>query len=89
MITELDLAAEGITSVIWATGFTGDLSWVRVPILDDDGNPRHDRCASPVPGLWYVGFPWLTRRQSGILFGFPGDADEVVAGVLHHLAQPK
>jgi putative flavoprotein involved in K+ transport len=84
-ITELDLAAEGITSVIWATGFTGDLSWVRVPILDDDGNPRHDRCASPVPGLWYVGFPWLTRRQSGILFGFPGDADEVVAGVLHHL----
>ena len=71
VITELDLAAEGITSVMWATGFTGDLSWVRLPILDDEGNPRHDRCASPVPGLWYVGFPWLTRRQSGILFGFP------------------
>jgi putative flavoprotein involved in K+ transport len=84
-ITELDLAAEGITSVIWATGFTADLSWVGVPILDDHGYPRHDRCASPVPGLWYIGFPWLTRRQSGILYGLPGDAAEVVAGVLHHL----
>jgi putative flavoprotein involved in K+ transport len=84
-IPELDLAAAGITSIIWCTGFTGDLSWVRLPILDDEGQPRHDRCASPVPGLWYAGFPWLTRRRSSILHGFPVDADEVVAGVVRHL----
>jgi putative flavoprotein involved in K+ transport len=84
-ISELDLAAAGITSIIWCTGFTGDLSWVRLPILDADGRPRHGRCASPVPGLWYAGFPWLTRRRSGILHGFPVDADEVVAGVVQHL----
>jgi putative flavoprotein involved in K+ transport len=84
-ITELDLASVGITSVIWCTGFTGDLSWARLPILDDAGRPRHDRCASPVPGLWFAGFPWLTRRRSGILHGFPVDADEVVSGVVGHL----
>lgn len=82
---ELDLAAADIASIIWCTGFTGDLSWVRLPVLDDAGRPRHDGCASPVPGLWYAGFPWLTRRRSGILNGFPVDAADVVAGVVSHL----
>jgi len=84
--TEFDLAAADVTSVIWCTGFTGDLSWVRLPILDGDGRPRHDGCASPVPGLWYVGFPWLTRRRSGILHGFPVDAAGVVDGVTRQLS---
>jgi putative flavoprotein involved in K+ transport len=84
-IDELDLADADITSVIWCTGFTGDLSWVRLPILDDDGLPRHDGCAAPVPGLWYAGFPWLTRRRSGILHGFPVDAAHVTSAVVRHL----
>jgi putative flavoprotein involved in K+ transport len=84
-IDELDLADADITSVIWCTGFTGDLSWVRLPILDDDGLPRHDGCAAPVPGLWYAGFPWLTRRRSGILHGFPVDAADVTSAVVRHL----
>jgi putative flavoprotein involved in K+ transport len=83
--TELDLAEADITSVIWSTGFTGDLSWVHLPVADDEGRPRHDGCASPVPGLWYAGFPWLTRRRSGILNGFPIDAVDVVAAVTRHL----
>jgi putative flavoprotein involved in K+ transport len=83
--TELDLASADITGIIWCTGFAGDLSWVRLPVLDDAGRPRHVGCASPVPGLWYAGFPWLTRRRSGILHGFPVDAAEVVAGVVRHL----
>jgi putative flavoprotein involved in K+ transport len=84
-IAELDLTSAGVTSVIWCTGFTGDLSWVHLPVLDAAGAVRHERCASPVPGLSYAGFPWLTRRRSGILHGFPVDADEVVAGVVRHL----
>jgi len=83
--TELDLAAADVTSIIWATGFTGDLSWARLPILDADGWPRHDGCASPVPGLWYAGFPWLTRRRSGILHGFPVDVADVTSGIVRHL----
>ncbi|HZZ95369.1 MAG TPA: NAD(P)-binding domain-containing protein [Jatrophihabitantaceae bacterium] len=85
-ITELDLAGAGVTSVIWATGFSGDLSWVHLPILDADGHLKHAGCAAPVPGLWYIGFPWLTRRQSGILHGLPTDAGEVVTAVLRHLS---
>jgi putative flavoprotein involved in K+ transport len=88
VITELDLAAAGVTSLIWCTGFTGDLSWVHTPILDSRGLPRHDRCAAPVPGLWYVGFPWLTRRRSGILYGFPTDAQTVAESVRRHLHPP-
>jgi putative flavoprotein involved in K+ transport len=82
---ELDLAAAGINTVLWCTGFTGDLSWVRLPILDDEGRPRNNRCATPVPGLWLVGFPWLTRRSSGIFHGVPTDADEVAGAVVRHL----
>jgi putative flavoprotein involved in K+ transport len=85
VIPELDLAAAGVTSVIWCTGFTGDLSWVHTPILDSAGHPLHDRCAAPVPGLWYIGFPWLTRRRSGILYGFPTDAQTVAESVRRHL----
>jgi putative flavoprotein involved in K+ transport len=83
--TELDLAAADVTSIVWCTGFTGDLSWVRLPVLDGDGRLRHDGCASPIPGLWYAGFPWLTRRRSGILHGFPTDAADVTSGIVRHL----
>jgi putative flavoprotein involved in K+ transport len=87
-ITDLDLAAANVSSVIWCTGFTGDLSYAPTPILDDHAMPRHNGCASPIPGMWFVGFPWLTRRRSGILHGIPTDADAIVDGVLHHLAHP-
>jgi putative flavoprotein involved in K+ transport len=84
--TTLDLAAADVTTVLWCTGFSGDLSWVRLPVLDDAGRPRNDRCRSPVPGLWFLGAPWLTRRRSGILHGMPTDAAEVADGVRRHVA---
>ena len=83
----LDLAATGVTSVVWCIGFTGDLSWVRLPIHDTAGGLHHNGCAAPVPGLWFVGFPWLTRRRSGILHGFPVDAAQTAQAVTRHLAQ--
>jgi putative flavoprotein involved in K+ transport len=46
-IIELGPASVDSTSIIWCIGFTGNLSWVRVPVLDDTGNLRHDGCASP------------------------------------------
>jgi putative flavoprotein involved in K+ transport len=81
----LDLRAADVTTVIWSTGFTGDLSWVHLPVLGADGHPEHDGCAAPWRGVWYVGFPWLTRRCSGIFHGFSRDAREVVAAVLREL----
>ncbi len=87
-INELDLAAAGVSTVIWCTGFTGDLSWVQAPIRDDHGFPRHSGCASPIPGMWFIGFPWLTRRRSGILHGIPADANTVADHVRNHLNDP-
>jgi putative flavoprotein involved in K+ transport len=83
----LDLAEHDINTIIWATGFTGDLSWVHLPVRDDRGAVVHNGCASPFPGLWYVGFPWLTRRRSGIFYGVASDANDVREGVLGHLAK--
>jgi putative flavoprotein involved in K+ transport len=81
----LDLRAADVTTVVWSTGFTGDLSWAHLPLLAADGRPQHDGCATGVRGLWFVGFPWLTRRCSGIFHGFGRDADAVVDGVLRDL----
>lgn len=85
-ITDLDLAGAAVSTVIWCTGFTGDLSWVRLPVLDHAGRPLSTRCSTPVPGLWLMGVPWLTRRRSSILYGLPDDAEEVVRGIARHLS---
>lgn len=70
----LDLAAEGIATVIWATGFGFDFGWLKLDALDAAGRPRHSRGVSPVPGLFFVGLPWLTRRGSSFIWGVWHDA---------------
>jgi putative flavoprotein involved in K+ transport len=77
----LDLRAEEVASVVWCTGFDGDFSFLDPALLDADGQPRRRDAAATAPGLWYVGLHWLTRRRSGILFGFPEDAAAVADGV--------
>lgn len=83
--TELDLDAAGIASVVWATGFGGEFGFLELPVLDDRGQPVHDRGAAPVPGIRFLGFPWLTKRKSGIIRGVGEDAstaaDQVAASV--------
>ncbi len=84
-LTRLSLGEAGISAVIWATGFTGNFSWINLPILDERGHPAHYRGISPVPGLYFLGFPWLNSRKSGIIYGIEEDArriSEVVAGFL-------
>ena len=83
----LDLAASGITSVIWCTGFTGDFSYLPTAVLDERGQPRHDGVVTPMPGLFLVGVPWLVRRDSGILHGMPTDAETAATAVSAHLAE--
>lgn len=74
-ILSLDLAAEGITTVIWATGYGFDFGWLQVPgALDDRGSPRHRRGVAEVPGLYFLGLPWLTRRGSSFIWGVWQDA---------------
>ena len=73
-VLELDLAEAGITSIIWATGFVVDYGWLKVDTFDDTGRPRHDRGVAAVPGLYFLGLPWLSRRASPFIWGAWHDA---------------
>lgn len=77
----LDLGEEGVSTLIWATGFKGDFGWIHLPVLDDNGEPVHRRGVSAVEGLYFLGFPWLHSRKSGIIYGIAEDA-EYLAGLI-------
>jgi putative flavoprotein involved in K+ transport len=74
-ILQLNLAAAGITSIIWATGYALDFGWVEVDAIDDQGRPVHQRGVSTVPGLYFLGLSWLSRRASAFIWGVWHDAD--------------
>ena len=73
-IRELDLEAEGITTIIWATGFRQDFSWMQVDAFDDNGAPVHQRGVSTEPGIYFLGLPWQSRRGSTFIWGVWHDA---------------
>ncbi len=73
-IHTLDMAEAGITSVIWATGFAVDYSWLNVGALDENGKPKHQRGVSAEPGVYFLGLPWLSRRGSPFIWGVWHDA---------------
>ncbi len=74
-VDELDLAAEGIGTVLWTSGFRLDLGWVDFPILDEQGAPRHRRGVTEVPGLTFLGLPWQHDQVSATLMGIGRDAE--------------
>ena len=73
-ILKLDLAEDGVTSIIWATGFAVDYSWLKVDAFDEDGKPKHQRGVSAEPGIYFLGLPWLSRRGSSFIWGVWHDA---------------
>jgi putative flavoprotein involved in K+ transport len=73
-ILELDLAEAGINSIIWATGYAVDYSWLKVDAFDDQGKPKHQRGVSVEPGVYFLGLPWLSRRGSSFIWGVWHDA---------------
>lgn len=75
--SSLDLAAAGIRTVIWATGFGGDYGWLNMPIMRPDGLPYNRGGLTASPGLYVVGVPWQSTRGSGILHGMTRDAEAV------------
>lgn len=80
-ITELDLRAAGIDTIIWSSGFAFDFGWVRFPIFDADGYPLQQGGATSVPGLYFVGLPWLSKYKSGLLVGVGEDAERVARSI--------
>ena len=79
--TELDLAANGISTVIWATGFQLDFGWIGIDVFDASGRPRHRDGVAEVQGLYFVGLPWLSCRGSAFIWGAWRDAERL-AGLI-------
>ncbi len=73
-VQQLNLAEAGITSIIWATGFALDYSWLKVDAFDEDGKPNHQRGVSSEPGIYFLGLPWQSRRGSSFIWGVWHDA---------------
>ena len=78
----LDISADGIGAVIWATGYGIDFSWIDVPVLDPRGGPIHHHGVTGVPGLYFLGLQWLSKMSSSFLSGVGDDA----AGIADHIA---
>ncbi len=76
-ILELDLHAAGISTLIWATGYTVDYSWLQVDAFKDNGKPQHQRGVSSEPGVYFVGLPWQSRRGSAFIWGVWHDAKHI------------
>jgi len=77
-LIDLDLAAAGIATVIWTSGFRPAFDWVQLPVLDDFGLPVTDGGQTTVPGLSFIGTPWLVDMGSANLVGLARDADQLV-----------
>jgi len=73
-ILSLNLADAEITSIIWATGYELDFSWLKMDAFDEKGRPDHVRGVSKIPGLYFLGLPWLSRRASPFIWGVWHDA---------------
>jgi putative flavoprotein involved in K+ transport len=80
-LLELDLADAGVTSVVWATGFAADYSWLQVDAFDERGRPKHRRGVSAEPGVYFLGLPWLSRRGSSFIWGVWHDAKHIAGHI--------
>jgi putative flavoprotein involved in K+ transport len=84
-VVELDLERDGIRSVVWATGYKPELSWLEAPILNPRGRLIHDGGVTRVPGLYLMGMPFLRRRKSTLIDGADADARDLTEHLVAHL----
>jgi putative flavoprotein involved in K+ transport len=82
---ELELANGGIETIIWATGFRPDYSWLDVPVVDAKGMIRHDGGVAASPGMFVLGHPFLRRRKSSFIDGSRADAQELIVELTDYL----
>ncbi|MDL1899619.1 FAD-dependent oxidoreductase [Anaerolineae bacterium CFX9] len=91
IITELDLHTAGITTIIWATGYTYDYRWLPFSIFDDTGYPIQKEGATAVPGLYFVGLHWQRVAKSDLFAGVGEEAvrvvDQIVSNDIKQIAR--
>ncbi|MCR9137833.1 MAG: NAD(P)-binding domain-containing protein [Alphaproteobacteria bacterium] len=74
---DMDLTDGSIRTIIWATGYRPDYSWLHVPVLNRKGRIRHDGGVTEAPGLYVLGLPFLRRRKSSLIDGVGDDARDL------------
>ena len=82
---EMDLASGQIQTVVWATGFRPDHSWLDVPVFDRKGRLEHDGGVVGSPGMYVMGMPFLRRRKSSFIHGAEDDAKDLTEHLASHL----
>jgi putative flavoprotein involved in K+ transport len=82
---ELDLTSGEVRTIIWATGYRPDYSWLDVPVLDRKGLIRHDGGVVDAPGMYLIGAPFLRRRKSSFIDGGRADAEDLVVELAAYL----
>jgi putative flavoprotein involved in K+ transport len=86
VMTQLDLESTGIRTIIWATGYSFDFSWVKFPIFDEFGYPIQQRGVTDQPGLYFLGLHWLHTSGSSLLAGVGEDAASVAEHIESRMA---
>ena len=74
-----DPVGSGVSTVIYATGFHFDFTWIDLPIFDERGYPRYSRGVTEIPGLYFCGLHWMQTQGSGLFYGVGEDAEYVVS----------
>jgi putative flavoprotein involved in K+ transport len=84
--TSLDLAEAGITSIVWAIGYRPDYRWIEASVFDGAGRPMQTRGITAVPGLSFIGLPWMYTWGSGRFHGIDRDAAHVAASIIDRIS---
>ncbi|MGH8824220.1 MAG: FAD-dependent oxidoreductase, partial [Jiangellaceae bacterium] len=79
----LDLARAGVTTIVWATGYRHDYSWINASVFDADGEPVQRRGVTAAPGLFFLGLRWLYRRKSNFIDGVGDDAAYLAGAIAY------
>ncbi len=83
----LDLGAADIRTVVWATGFRRAYPWLKLPVLDPQGEIQHRDGATSVPGLYTLGLPFMRHRSSAFIYGVGRDAEAIAASIAGRVTQ--
>jgi putative flavoprotein involved in K+ transport len=78
-----------VSAVIWATGFTSDYHWLQAPVFDGSGHPQHLRGVTAVPGLYFLGLPWLHTWGSGRFAAIARDAEYLAGAIVDRHARTR
>jgi putative flavoprotein involved in K+ transport len=84
----LDIESAGLAAVVWCIGFTPDFAWLDAPVFNGRGQPRHVRGVTAIPGLYFLGLPWLHTWGSGRFSGVARDAHYLAEQIAARTAQP-